>query len=119
MSEPASAPGKRKRNPSSRLADESNNGEFVLSTHRSARARAIEEEHSRQAAAELASASNNHTSESPDVTSTSALVTPALSHTSSIAGINISDGNATSSNTSLFEAVGIHGTQLFNYCFYH
>ena len=100
MSEEQPEPsGKRRRNPSSRLADESNDGEFVLKTHRTARARAIEDEHTRRAPlggptspADPSRAFNPV----PDITSTSeVLVTPALSRPSSIANINQSRTSST------------------------
>ena len=88
MSEEQPSFGKRKRNPSSRLADESNDGEFILSTHRNARARAIEDGHTRHPLPLEATLANR--TPNLNITSTSALgpVTPDLSRTSSTVEIN-------------------------------
>lgn len=96
--------GKRKKTASARLADELNDGEFILSTHRNARFRAIEDEHTRRV---LLEATPADCASNPYVASTgrpSTLVTPDLSRTSSTADINKSDALGTELNSATSEA---------------
>ena len=93
-------PGKRIKNPSSRLADESNDGEFQLSAHRTARAHAIDE-HRRAAAAALTSSDVSH----PGITSAASSAPTTTPRTSSATTTN-NNNTADASHTTPSEASG-------------